>query len=89
MVDGFGRPLIPGPVGSVPVVVVLILRQDLSCVAFVEYQHMVQCLASDAPDHAFAVGVHAGCLRCAEQDVDAFGLEDRVEGGCVLGVAVP
>jgi hypothetical protein len=56
-------------------------------VGFVEYQHVGQRLASDAPDHAFAVGVHAGCSWGVAQDVDALGLEQRVEGGGVLGIA--
>jgi hypothetical protein len=59
--DGVGWSLFPGPVGSMPVVVILILSQDLSCVGFVEHQDVVQCLASDAADHSLAVGVHAGC----------------------------
>ena len=71
LVDGIGWSLFPGPVGSVPVVVILILGQDLSCVGFVDYQYVVQRLAADTPDHAFAVGVRPGCSWGAEQDVYA------------------
>lgn len=81
--------VVAGLMGSVSVVVVFVGCEDLSCVAFVHDQDVVEEFASECADDAFAVGVHPGRLRCALDHAQVVGLEDGIERLAVLAVAVP
>jgi hypothetical protein len=84
----FGWSLLPGLVGPVVVVVLLVFGEDVSGVCLVEDQDVVADLGAEGSDDAFAVCVHPRRLGCAGEDVDVVGLEDGVEGGRVLCVAI-
>jgi hypothetical protein len=84
----FGWLLFSGLVGPVLVVVPLVLGENLSSVCLVEDQNLVVHFTAEGSDDPFAVGVHLRRLGCAGQDVHVFRLEDSVEGGRVLRVAV-
>jgi hypothetical protein len=68
--------------------VLLEFGEDASGVGLVHDQNVVEHLSSDRADDALAVGVHARRLGCTLQHIDAFSLEDGVEGVGVLAVAV-
>ncbi|WP_237774031.1 hypothetical protein [Actinosynnema sp. ALI-1.44] len=70
------------------VVVPLVLGENLSSVCLVEDQNVVTHFTAEGSDDPFAVRVHPWRLGCAGQDVHVFGLEDGIEAGRVLRVAV-
>jgi hypothetical protein len=80
--------LLAGLVGPVLVVVPLVLSEDLSGVCLVEDQDVVADFRAEGSDDPFAVCVHLRHVGCAGEDVYVVGLEDGVEGGRVLRVAV-
>src|SRR5687767_1739498 len=85
---GFGWSLLSGLMGPVVVVVPLVFGEDMSGVCLVEDQNVVADLVAEGFDDPFAVCVHPRGLGCAGQDVHVLGVEDSVEGGGVLGVAI-
>ena len=84
----FGWSLVSGLVRSVVVVVPLVLGEDVSSVRLVEDQDVIAHFTAEGSDDPFAVRVHPWRLGCAGQDVHVLGLEDGVEGGRVLRIAV-
>jgi hypothetical protein len=60
--------------------VVLVVCQHLSGVVLAQDQDVVEGLAADGTDHAFAVRVPAWCPGRAEQHLGVLGGEDGVEG---------
>ena len=80
--------MVAGLVGSVPVVVVFVGLEDVSCVGLSRDEDVVEEFASDGADDPFAVGVHPRCPWCAFDDAEVVGLEDGVERLAVLAVAV-
>jgi hypothetical protein len=62
------------------VVVDLVLGQDGPQMRFTEDQPVVQELAAQGTEEAFAGRVHPGSLDCGPQDPGAVRLEDGVEG---------
>ena len=81
--------LAKGAVGPGGVVVMQVLGQDLARVALIKDQQPAGQLASQGPGHRLADGVGSGCLRRADEDVDAFGGEHGVDGVSELAGAVP
>ena len=75
-----------GPGG---VVVMQVLGQDLAQAAVLKDQQPAGQLASQGPGHRLADGVGSGCLRRADEDVDAFGGDHGVDGVSELAGAVP
>jgi hypothetical protein len=80
--------LIPGSVGPVLVVVLLVGGQDLLGVGLVHDEDVAEGLASDAADHSLAVGGHPGSWWSAFEDLHPLDFEDGVEGRTLLAVAV-
>jgi hypothetical protein len=72
----------------VPVVVVLVLAQDLSQMGLVPDEGAVQELAAASPDPAFGDRVHAGRPDVTEHGPDPGIGEDRIERGGEVGAAV-
>lgn len=62
---GLGRPLVARLVRVMVVVVRLVDGKDLTCVGSSHDEYVVEYLAPDGADDAFAVGVHPRPLRCA------------------------
>jgi hypothetical protein len=58
-------------------------------VSFSGDEDSVGAFSADGADPAFGEGVHPWGLWCGEQDLDADGGEDGVEGGGVFAVAIP
>jgi hypothetical protein len=67
--------------GTVLVVVALVGGQDLPGVGLVDDEDVIEDLAPDAGDHAFAVGVHPGSSWRALEDVHSLSLEKNRSAG--------
>jgi hypothetical protein len=83
-----GRPLIPGLVWPVPVIVPRVLGQHYPQVGFVVDQHPVGALRPYGPHPAFGITVRPGCPRRNLHHCHALASEDLVERGGELGVTV-
>jgi hypothetical protein len=69
-------------------VVVQPFGQHAPCVFLVQDEDLVEQFPAQGSDHAFADGVGAWRPHRAAQDLDAFGLEEGVEGRGEAAVAV-
>jgi hypothetical protein len=83
-----GWPAVQGAVRPVLVVVGKVLGEHLSQVSFAVDEQVVGAFPAQGADPAFADRVCTGCLDWSLDDLDAFGGEDGVEAGGVLGVPV-
>ncbi|MDQ1526229.1 MAG: hypothetical protein QOG18_842, partial [Microbacteriaceae bacterium] len=83
-----GWPAAQGAVRPVLVVVRQVLGEHLSQVSFAVDEQVVGAFPAQGANPALADRVRSGCLDWSLDDLDAFGGEDGVEAGGVLGVPV-
>src|SRR5438067_164922 len=83
-----GRPLLPGLVRTVPVIVPGVCPQNRSQVGLVIDEHPVGALGPYGPYPAFGITVRPGRPRRGLHDPDALAREDGIERAGELGVAV-
>jgi hypothetical protein len=84
-----GWPAAQGAVRPVLVVVREVLSEHLPQVSFAVDEQVVGAFPAQGANPALADRVRPGCLDRSPEDLDAFGSEDGVEAGGVLGVPVP
>jgi hypothetical protein len=85
---GFGCALVECLVRPMTVVVDYVLVQDAPQMDLVDDQHVVKELSAEGAHDPFTDRVGSRRLGRGLDDLDLFGLEDCVEGGAELGVAV-